>query len=141
GGFVRHMKDRVGRAISARCIWRRLRRQAAFPRPVSDRRPQDSPPIDIVITWLESRDPTSRREWLRFNQKNTDGVDNQKNRYAEFDSLRYLLRSIENYVVGYRKIFIVSSQPLPTWLRQEDARIQRIDHEILFPESHFLPTF
>ena len=112
--------------------------------------------IDLVYLWVDGSDPkwlekkrlytsdlshTTEDAAISDNADNTDNTEaNNKGRYVNNDELRYSLRSVEKYVPWVRKIFIITDNQHPEWLKLDHPAIQIVDHkEILPPET--LPCF
>ena len=95
--------------------------------------------IDIVITWVNGGD----KEWL--NKKNMylkeclniEGKNNA--RFRDWNTLKYVLRSIEKNASWVNKIFLVTDNQRPDWL-VENEKLKVIDHKDFIPEK-YLPTF
>ena len=96
--------------------------------------------IDFVITWVDSTDP----KWLA----KKDQYDNVKSNYSDsktaerfrdYGTLRYLLRSIEKYAPWVNHVFLVTDNQRPEWLR-DTSKLTVIDHtDFLKPDD--LPVF
>ena len=99
--------------------------------------------IDIVYTWVDSSD----KEWFqkkeRYKNLNTEEIHDSSissNRFANRDELKYSLRSIEKYLSGYKRIFIVVDGQKPIWLKESKELIV-VNHKDLFPDKNILPVF
>lgn len=97
--------------------------------------------IDLVYLWVDGNDPV----WLEKRRKTTDDSlqyhsVNMSGRYDSNDELKYSIRSILKHLPWIRKIFIVTDNQKPDWLKEEQEKIIIIDHtEILPPEA--IPCF
>jgi len=100
--------------------------------------------IDLVYTWVDAED----QEWLR---KKSSYMDNNfkeqvhssaisDNRFISRDELKYSLRSVQKYFLGYRKIFIVTDGQKPDWLVESDE-LKIVNHTDIFPDKTVLPVF
>jgi UDP-N-acetylglucosamine-lysosomal-enzyme len=125
-----------------------------------------SGPIDAVITWVNGSDV----EWLRsksrakradsglpplepcsvdFVASNTTPptCDNGEldresaNRYRDNDELRYNLRSLEKYAPWIRRVHLVTSGQVPSWLNVANPRLRVVTHAEIFPNPAHLPVF
>ncbi|GAA0387312.1 exopolysaccharide phosphotransferase [Acrocarpospora corrugata] len=97
-------------------------------------------PIDAVYTWVDGGDPVWR---ARRDLALTGGLSELATTEARFvsrDELRYSLRSLMTYAPWVRKIWIVTDQQRPSWLRPDD-RIQIVDHKEIFRDPGVLPVF
>lgn len=97
--------------------------------------------IDLVYLWVDGNNP----EWLAKKQRITGKFDdsseeNSKGRYISNDELKYSLRSVEKNVPWINKIYIVTDNQCPEWLRKDHPKIQIVDHKEIIP-SEALPTF
>lgn len=100
--------------------------------------------IDLVYTWVDAEDS----KWL--SKKSTYMDNNFKdkvhasavsdNRFISRDELKYSLRSVQKYFMGYRKIFIVTDGQKPEWLLESDELII-VNHTDIFPDKIVLPVF
>lgn len=92
--------------------------------------------VDIVYTYVDSRDPMWNSDWCRvFGNKNIE-----PKRYESHDELKYSLRSVNQYMPWVRNIYIVSNCQPPKWLNRNSERIFWIRHESILDQD-FLPTF
>ncbi|MCW4466209.1 stealth family protein [Glutamicibacter sp. MNS18] len=102
-------------------------------------------PIDAVYTWVDGDDP----DWLASKRKFDPTVvgggyheeANHEARFRSRDELKYSLRSLEMYAPWFRKIFIVTAGQRPSWLATDHPQIEIIDHQDIYPEGEYLPTF
>lgn len=102
-------------------------------------------PVDFVFTWVNGKDPA----WRARKQQASGKPDMQKDmtidslsegRWDSFDELRYALRSVAANASWVRKIFLVTDQQRPDWLR-ETPRLQVVDHADIFAPYCKRPTF
>lgn len=94
--------------------------------------------IDIVIPWVDDSDPT----WLKKKKKYTTNVNvdsemANKNRFFDYGTLKYVLRSIEINMPWVHKVFLLTDQQFPDWINLD--RIQLVDHTEFIHGK--LPTF
>lgn len=94
-------------------------------------------PIDFIITWVDGGDP----EWLasKAEYKGEKG-DVRNNRYRDWDTLRFLLRSIDTYAPWVNKVFLVTCGHLPKWINLDNPKLRIVKHSDYLPEK-YLPTF
>ncbi len=62
-------------------------------------------------------------------------------RYADYEQLRYSLRSLEKYAPWVRQIFLVTAGQIPYWLNLDHPRVTVVTHEEIFRDLDHLPTF
>lgn len=93
--------------------------------------------VDLVYLWVDGHDP----QWIRKRNKAIGQVDydlaeaNSEGRYTDNDELRYSLRSVEKYVPWIRRIFIVTDDQVPHWLKLEHPKITVVNQAELLPEE------
>ncbi|WP_261835865.1 stealth conserved region 3 domain-containing protein [Vibrio ishigakensis] len=101
-------------------------------------------PIDVVITWVDSNDVSWRKKLHEFSAipEPQRGVYDSKSeeRFDSNDELKYLLRSIAKYASWVRKIYLVTDNQKPNWLKDSD-KIKVVDHRDIFLDNTFLPSF
>lgn len=94
-------------------------------------------PIDFIITWVDGSDPKWQEEKNRY--KGQSG-DNRASRYRDWDTLRYLVRSIEQYAPWVNKVYLVTYGHIPSWINTMDPTLEIVRHEDYLP-AEYLPTF
>lgn len=106
------------------------------------------PPIDLVYTWVNGADSNWLKDKKSHLQRepgnNTLSKKSYENiRYKNLNELKYSLRSVEKYANFVRKIFIVTADQIPTWLKISHPKVHLISHKDIFPEPQgkYLPTF
>jgi len=103
--------------------------------------------IDFVLIWVDGSD----RDWLTEKQKyegkrseSTAGketdIDDELNRYRDWDNLKYWFRSIEKNAPWVNKIYFVTCGQTPSWLNTENDKLVLINHKDYMPKE-YLPTF
>lgn len=97
----------------------------------------DNYSIDFIITWVDGNDPEWQAEKAKY--KGTKG-DSRNSRYRDWDTLRYLLRSIEKNAPWVNKVFLVTCGHLPSWLNTSNSKLEIIKHSDYIP-NEYLPTF
>ena len=99
-------------------------------------------PIDIVLPWVDSTDP----EWIRSRNENAakenvpSVIDNSDSRFREWDTVRFLFRSIDKYLPWVRTVHFVTCGHLPHWLNENADRLHIVNHKDYIPDK-YLPTF
>lgn len=102
-------------------------------------------PIDAVYTWVDGADP----EWIESKRRlEADLAGNEYHpeanheaRFESKDELKYSLRSLEYFAPWFRKIYIVTSGQIPSWLNTDHPKIQMISHAEIYDNANHLPTF
>lgn len=98
-------------------------------------------PIDFVIPWVDGDDPiwqAKRRKFVPAQIDEQNPEENNDQRYRDFGTLRYLLRSIERFAPWVHKIFLLTDHQRPDWL--DANQVEVVDHTE-FIDKKYLPTF
>ena len=100
--------------------------------------------IDFVITWVDSSDLvwlTKKNKELKLIGKPMEDA-NGIERFRDYGTLKYLLRSIEKYASWVNKIYLVTDNQKPSWLKEslQGTKLQIIDHKEIIPKKA-RPTF
>ncbi len=99
--------------------------------------------IDIVYTWVDGFDTKWSKKKDFYAKKSKENIHSSSvssSRFENWDELKYSLRSLEKYFIGYRKIFLVVDSQKPSWLKESNNLII-VDHKELFPDDKVLPVF
>lgn len=99
--------------------------------------------IDLVYTWVDDSDKKwlqKKNKYKNLNKEELHSSSMSLNRFRNMNELKYSLRSIEKYFLGYRKIFIVVDGQKPNWLK-ESKELIIIEHKDIFPDISVLPVF
>lgn len=103
-----------------------------------------SEPVDLVYTWVDGADPAwlaRKAAALGTRDVSEASVDAAiRARFESRDELRFSLRSVEMYANWVRRIWIVTDQQVPVWLRQDD-RLRVVDHSEIFTDPSALPVY
>lgn len=91
--------------------------------------------VDIVIPWVDGSDIKWQEKKRQYTL--TTGEDDQ--RFRDFGTLKYLLRSIDLYAEWVNKIFLITDNQTPEFLN-ENPKVVIVDHSDYIPKE-FLPTF
>ena len=94
--------------------------------------------IDIVIPWVDPTDPIWVEDKNKFSTSNHD--DNREIRYRDWDNLKYVFRSIEQFAPWVNKVHFITYGHLPEWLNADCPKLNIVYHEDYIPEK-YLPTF
>lgn len=99
-------------------------------------------PVDVVYTWVNGSDPI----WIKKKDKAMKDNDvkiakrAQTGRYVDIGELKYSLRCVEKFIPWVNKIYIVTDNQFPSFLKKGLSKIEVISHEQIIP-NEFLPTF
>lgn len=107
-------------------------------------------PIDMVVTFLEDKDPEWRKLYNEYKQKEIDaGIVEATNHQAfgeerirSWDTMRYWFRGVEKNCPWVHKIFFIvqNEHQIPKWLDTNNPKLQVVFHEDYIPKE-LLPTF
>lgn len=95
--------------------------------------------IDFVVLWVDGSD----EKWLEEKNKyllNPIDISNQKNRFRDWDNLRYWFRGVEKYASWVNKIYFVTWGHTPKWLDLNNPKLKIVKHEDFIPKE-YLPTY
>jgi hypothetical protein len=106
--------------------------------------------IDFIISWVDANDPKWQRKHdralgkPRFDDSNENVGDE---RFRDYGTLKYVLRSMQKYAPWVHHIFLVTDDQRPSWLREEvadknafGAKLTVVDHKEII-DSKYLPCF
>ncbi|MCB0732366.1 MAG: stealth family protein [Ignavibacteriae bacterium] len=99
--------------------------------------------IDVVYTWVDGSDPV----WENKRRLKADEIGKvlkesiNQALFSNNEELKYSLRSIDKFAPWINKVFIVTDNQIPKWLKIENKKLQIIDHTEIFKNSSHLPTF
>lgn len=96
--------------------------------------------IDIVIPWVDGADPAWIEKKRRYKSasKNFENKEDESQRYRDWGTLKFLLRSIEMFCPWVNNVFLLTDNQKPVWINTNKIKI--IDHEQFIPKK-YLPTF
>jgi hypothetical protein len=106
--------------------------------------------IDVVVTWVNGRDPQHRAKRNRYlagldDDAHPEPAARHIRRFSDNDEIRFCLRSIRNYAPWVRTIWLVTDDQVPASIHQRRAKragIRIVDHrEIFHGYEDLLPTF
>ncbi|SMX89786.1 stealth family protein [Brevibacterium antiquum] len=102
-------------------------------------------PIDAVYTWVDGADPewieSKRRLEAQLSGNEYHPEANHEARFESKDELKYSLRSVEYFAPWFRRIYIVTSGQVPSWLNLDHPKIRMISHSDIYDAADHLPTF
>lgn len=96
--------------------------------------------IDFVLPWVDPSDTVWQGKRSKYNGK-YKAVSNSDARFRDFDTLRYVFRSIETNCPWYRKIHLITEGHVPNWLDINNERINIVKHDEIYNINQHLPTF
>lgn len=105
----------------------------------------DREPIDIVYYYVNGSD-TEQQELLEASRHtHTRAKAATKNRYRDWDELRYSVRSVYRHAPWFNRMYFVlrnNSTQVPSWLDRNALgdRVQIVTHEEIFDDPGHLPT-
>lgn len=99
-------------------------------------------PIDFVIPWVDPTDPQWQSERALYSgaEKIQSVIDNSEARFRDWDTLKYLFRSIDLFAPWVRTVHFVTCGHLPHWMNPKAERLHIVWHED-FMDPRYLPTF
>lgn len=98
-------------------------------------------PIDLVFTWVDDQDPSWQARRRAFSPgSDLPSASANAARWRSRDELLYALRSMWMYAPWVRRVFLVTDQQTPSWLRPTEW-LSVVDHRDLYPDANVLPTF
>ena len=101
-------------------------------------------PVDVVVTWVDGRDPAWNRARLDrlagLSGTATTRESSGQARFLSRDELRYSFRSIHLFAPWVRKIHLVTAGQVPEWLDRSHPQVAVVDHSAILP-ADALPTF
>lgn len=92
--------------------------------------------IDVVILWVDGEDP----KWLEKKENYRKSEAEDSIRYRDYGTLKYLFRSIDQYMPWVNKIFFITDNQVPDWLDTTNDKLCCINHTDYIPDE-YLPTF
>ena len=90
--------------------------------------------VDVVFTWVNGSDPEHRAKMKEYGYKWDGG-------YRDYGTLRYALRSVDQFMPWARNIIIVTNGQVPSWLNTSAPRLRLVTHNTIFHDPEVLPTF
>ena len=96
--------------------------------------------IDFVLPWVDGNDVAWQQSKDRYSPK-SDNDANANKRFRDMETLKYVLRSIEEHCPWYHKIYLITEGHVPKWLNLETDRVVLVSHESLYSDSTHLPVF
>ena len=94
-------------------------------------RDNNIPEIDFVITWVDGNDPDWQKQKMEYSMQPdlSQKQDDRKERYRDWDLLRYWFRGVERFAPWVRRIHFVTWGHLPSWLNKEHPKLNIVNHK------------
>ena len=91
--------------------------------------------LDVVICWVNGSDPVHRRHVEQIvKQEGYDEMDNLVERYTEWGTLRFALRSVEKNMPFVRHVYLVTDGQVPSWWDKYNSWASIVTHDEIFVE-------
>lgn len=98
--------------------------------------------IDFVLPWVDPNDVNwQKKRKLYSNPNNTLNESDATFRFRDFETLKYVLRSIEYNCPWYNRIFLITEGHYPSWLNIHSTKVKIITHQDLYFHKNHLPVF
>lgn len=99
-------------------------------------------PVDVVYTWVDGEDPKWQKKYKAAKQELDPNfvVSNSSSRYTSRDELKYSLRGLAMYAPWIHRIYIITDDQKPKWLKEND-QLRVISHREIFTKKSALPVF
>ncbi|XP_060587964.1 N-acetylglucosamine-1-phosphotransferase subunits alpha/beta-like [Ruditapes philippinarum] len=110
---------------------------------LSDKKTERDNEVDLVYIWINGSDSQFKYNLTKYLQSinRKDSKLLALNRYYDFGTLKYSMRSVQQYANWFRRIYLITNGQIPYWLKTDSSRIKIVTHEELFPNKSDLPTF
>jgi len=98
--------------------------------------------IDIVVLWVDGRDPEFIREKQMVTGKD-EGSDHHIDsdmRYRDYGTFNNWFRMIEKHASWVNKVFLITNGQKPEWLNLNHPKLRLVTHKEFMPRD-YLPTF
>jgi hypothetical protein len=92
--------------------------------------------------WVDGNDPEIREKRLKHLKLENKPLNVQsaaKGRFYDNEELKYSFRSLEKYAPWIRKIFLITDNQVPKWLKKH-PKVTIVDHKDIIDDK-YLPTF
>lgn len=98
-------------------------------------------PIDIVLPWVDDTDAVWKKEREKYMGSFKESRENLAHYFRDWDTLRYVFRSIEKNMPWVRYVHFITCGHLPFWLNMNHPKIKIHNHNDFFSTDSALPTF
>ncbi|XP_060603821.1 N-acetylglucosamine-1-phosphotransferase subunits alpha/beta-like [Ruditapes philippinarum] len=99
--------------------------------------------VDVVYTWVNGSDPAFIKDFqmmMKMQNKAKPEVL-ALNRYNDWGTLKYSMRSVEKNAPWIRHIYLLTNGQVPDWLDLNSPRISIVTHADIFTNKSDLPAF
>lgn len=96
--------------------------------------------IDLVLPWVDGSDEKWREKKFLYEMGIEKTEYNDDSRYRDYNTLQYLFRSIEKNMPWVNKIFLITDNQRPEWLKLSHPKLRVVSHDEFIPQK-YLPTF
>lgn len=96
--------------------------------------------IDIVVPWVDYTDAVWQKDKAKYSGEIVETI-NQEKYFRDWNTLKYLFRSIEQNMPWIRKIHFLTYGKLPDWLNRNHPKLQIDCHRDFFLPDSAYPVF
>lgn len=97
--------------------------------------------IDVVIPWVDDEDAVWQEIRARYLSEFSESTDRLSHYFRNWDTLRYVLRSIETNMPWVRQVHILTCGQVPSWLNTAHPKLRLHTHAEFFSPDSVLPVF
>ncbi|MDP8032885.1 stealth conserved region 3 domain-containing protein [Pasteurella atlantica] len=97
--------------------------------------------IDFVLPWVNPMDKEWQKSKEFYSKQVNKDIEGSSARYRDMETLKYVLRSIEQNCPWYNKIYLITEGHYPEWLDLESDKLVLVSHSKLYFDKSHLPTF
>lgn len=97
--------------------------------------------IDIVLPWVDPTDKKWQDDKIRYSNKPITTDPSDEKYYRDWDTLKYLFRSIDINMPWVNTIHFLTYGHVPDWLNLDNQRLKIHNHENFFKRDHAFPVF
>lgn len=98
-------------------------------------------PIDVVIPWVDDTDPVWKAERGKYLFEFQEASSRLSHYFRDWDTLRYVFRSIERNMPWIRNVHFLTWGHLPEWLNTAHPQLRIHKHSDFFSKDSVLPVF
>lgn len=98
-------------------------------------------PIDVVIPWVDDTDSEWKAERHKYLSEFRESSERLSHYYRDWDTLRYVFRSIEFNMPWVRTVHFLTWGHLPEWLNTAHPQLRIHKHSDFFSKDSVLPMF
>ncbi|MCM1150502.1 MAG: stealth family protein [Alistipes sp.] len=97
--------------------------------------------IDVVIPWVDDRDPKWRQERRRHSSDFIDKPESLDKFFRDWNTLLYVFRGIEKFMPWVDKVHLLTYGHVPEWLDVQAEKLHVVRHADFYLNPLHLPTF